>query len=264
MTNTSKQRPRGPIIEKQETPSSILSKLKVPNIEFTRFKSYQHRTKEWSDGGYSGRVADSGRVRLHKRGNVTIKGFPAWRFGFRNMHQSTVDIQMHFSVYDKYGLVESFSETYTNLRPSEPAEIFVVQGKKKTRLKLETVEVYGNSQLLSSTEVGAVLPPRGFIKTFLLPLIMCFFAMGIVGSPAFPDEKGPAVIITLLTFLIAFIELFNITPVFFMFFLMLMVPFSLQDPTEISVLLILGALYLWMVWRKRYSLKDFLIGAFIA
>jgi hypothetical protein len=269
MTNLKSKSSRIPAGRKPGiTPSNFLEKLKaIPGIEITKFKSYQHRTKEWRGAGYSGSVADNGQVHLHKNYNVYIKGFPAWRIGFKNNCQSTVDILMHFSVHDKYGLQETFTKSYTNLRPGEPAEMFVMQDKKRTQVKLETVEIYTGSQLLSSTEIGAFLPPKtwNLLASFLLVFCMGIYAASIAGNhKEIPDHKAAAVVLSLFAFFISIWELFNITAVMFMFLLLLMVLFSLSDRGEITILLSLGVLYLWSVWKKRYSIKDFLIGAFTA
>jgi hypothetical protein len=267
MTNI--KRPRIPIGVKPRTASSnILDKLNIPNIQITRFRSYQHRTKEWNEAGYSGRVTDNGDIRLQKRYNLTVKGFEAWRIGIKNNHQVTVNIVMHFTVHDKYGLVNSFTETYNNLRPGEPAEMVIKLADKRTRIKMETVGVYAGFQLLSSTEVRTFMPPRTWSKvhSLLLILSMVLISLGMLTdqSATTISSNGLPVIIPLFAFFIATGEAFNITSVFCMFFLMLMLPFAGYSTGGLMVLMIMGCTYLWVVWKKRYSLKDFLIGAFIS
>jgi hypothetical protein len=266
MTNI--KRPKMPIgVKPKMAPSNILDKLNIPNIQITKFRSYQHRTKEWQDAGYSGKVTDNGKIYLNKRYNAIIKGFEAWRIGIRNNHQTTVDIVMHFSVHDKYGLVNSFTETYNNLRPGEPADMVVKLEDKKTRIKMETVEVYAGPQLITSTEVRTFMPPRTWSKvhSLLLVLFMGLISLGMLtDQSATMSIKGPAVIIPLFAFFIAMGEAFNITSVICMFFLLLMLPFAGYSLEGLIVLMLMGCTYFWVVWKKRYSLKDFLIGAFIS
>jgi len=247
--------------------ANILNKLNFPDIEFTKIKAYQHRTKKWQDAGYSSHHAASGRVHLHKNRNVYIKGFPAWRIGFKNKYRFPVDIEMFFSVHDKYGLVETFNKSYNNLRPGEPAEIYVIQDKRKTRIKLEAVEVLTGHQPLYTAAINEFLLRNtwGWVKSVFIVLFMGIYT-GIIASRHVdvPDIKGAAIFLSVFAFFIAFWELFNITPVMFMILFMVIVPFSLHDPGEIGFLMLLGSLYLWAVWKKRYSIKDFLIGAFTA
>lgn len=247
-------------------PNLLINLKNIPELEITKFKAYQHRTQEWQEAGtYDIRITKGGRVYSQRGYNVIIKSFPAWRIGFRYRSYSTINIVMNFSVYDKYGLVGNPTKTYHNLRPKEPVEIIVVQGKWRTRLKMESVQVYEGDQLVSSTEINSFLPPRSWrlLKSFFIVFLLGLLAVSS-NEHATAEYKGGELVLSVFAFFISIWELFNITAVILMLILMIFVPFAIDDLGEKSLLLGLGLLYLWAVWNKRYSLKDFLIGAFIA
>ena len=234
--------------------------LNVPGIQFSRIKPYQHRQKEYHSTGYSGRITESGQVHVRKGYYTSVKVSRAWRIGFKNVGNVPVDIMMRFSVHDKYGKLENFEHVYRNLRPGEPAEIYFEVQDKKANIMFERVEVYANEQLLSSTEVKQLMPRMAWgLKSWAVALFMA-----IITAMALTDPQPMNFVSIMLPFLALTIMgagILNRTPVILMLLLFSLVPFSSHSLEIRTTIMVMGLAYLYWVWKKRHSIKDFLMAS---
>ncbi len=238
----------------------IPNHLHVPGIQFFKLKPYQHRQGERHSSGYHGTMTRNGEVYLHRHYYTMIKVSQAWRIGFKNVGTVPVDVMMHFSMHDKYGQLESFSQGYSNLRPTEPAEIFVDVQDKKLKIMLDAVEVYSNNYLVSATEVKQFMPgmPWG-VKSWVVALIMAIFS-----ALALTDPHPMNFVSMLLPFLALTITgagLLHRTPVILMLIFLSLIPFSSHSVEMKTTFGVMGLAYLYWVWKKRHSIKDFLMGS---
>ena len=242
--------------------SKMMDKLILPDIDIIYFKSFQYRAKAWRVEGYNPSKPSPKKQECR----LNINGFKAWKIGFRNKHQTAINITLHFRIQGMYVPGYDYTKTYNNLLPNEEADIVVVPGLKLASVRLDKVEVFVGTTLLSSTKVGSFMPyTRGrFSFSFLIASFLGLNFLFIASNNMrIPKEHNATTLVYILTFYLAFWEAFNITPVIIMFLLLFVGPFILHDPVQRISLLVLGCFYLWAVWRKRSSIKDFLIGAFI-
>jgi hypothetical protein len=169
-------------------------------------------------------------------------------------------------MHGKYDLVHDYTLKCNNLLPDQETEVVVVPGLKSAMVRLDRVEVLADSNLLSNTEVNTFLPfsKGSFAPSFFIAcLIGVNFLFISTYKKGIPVHNNITTWVSMLGFYLAFWEAFNITPVIIMILLLLITPFILPDPFPKTALIVLGCFYLWAVWRKRSSIKDFLIGAFI-
>lgn len=243
--------------------SGLFDKVNIPEIDITYLKSFQHRTKAWRVEGYN---PSKPPVKKRKEYRLNINGFKAWKIGFKNKHHSAVDITLHFRIQGKYVPGYNYKQTCSNLLPDKEAEMVVISGLKTGWVRLDRVEVYSDSNTLSRTEVNAFMPYwKGsslfsFISSWVLGI--CFLLWNIYMEPD-STHKHTITWLTYISLSLAILDVYNITPVIIMFLLLVAGPFILHDPVQLTVLMVLGCLYIWATWRKRSSIKDFLIGAFI-
>jgi hypothetical protein len=245
----------------------MIDKLNVPGIDITMFRSFQYRTKGWRVEGYNpSQSSKKGRTKPRKEYRLNTNGFKAWKIGFKNRHKVPVDLILYFTMHVKDGQVYDYRQTSKNLLPDLETEVSVVPGLKTARIRLDTVEVYAGTDLLSRTELNSFMPFRkgSLALSFYLA---CLIGVSFLYIPSYkmgiPVHKSTNTWVSILCFYLAFWEAFNITPVIIMFLLLLSAPFIFHDPVPTTVLMVLGCFYLWAVWRKRSSIMDFLIGAFI-
>ncbi|SFD16062.1 hypothetical protein SAMN05518672_101809 [Chitinophaga sp. CF118] len=237
-----------------------LTILNVPGIQFSKIKPYQHRQKEYHSTGYSGRITESGHVYARKGYYTSIKVSQAWRIGFKNVGNVPVDIMMRFSVYDKYGKLETFAQLYRNLRPGEPAETFFEVQDKKAKILFDTVEIYANDQLLSTTEVMQFMPRMGWgLKSWAVALFMAIFAAMALTEPQ--PLNFASIILPFFALTIMGAGILNRTPVILMLLLLSLVPFSSHSLEIGTTIMLMGLVYLYFVWKKRHSIKDFLMAS---
>ncbi|MFL5745092.1 MAG: hypothetical protein ACJ751_10530 [Niastella sp.] len=243
--------------------SGLLDKLNVPQIDITYIRSYLHRTKAWRVEGYYPSRPSSKKAKEYR---LNINGFKAWKIGFKNKQQTPVDITLHFRIQGKYVPGYDYNQTYSNLLPDMKAEMVVVPGLKMVRVRLDKVEIHTGSNLLSSTEVRTFMPywNGNFVFSFITACLLgVSFLFCHTYKQGIPVHNSTTNWIAILGFYLAFWEAFNITPVIIMLLALLVGPFFLHDQVQKIALMVLGCFYLWAVWRKRSSIKDFLIGAFI-
>lgn len=237
-----------------------LNKLNVPGIQFFKIKPYQHRIKEYHRNGYSGSISESGQVRIHKRYYTTVKVSRSWRIGFKNVGNVPVDIMMRFSVHDQYGKLENFAQLYRNLRPGEPDEIFFDVQDKKANIMFDTVEVYANDQLLSATEVKKFLPRMAWgVKSWAVALFMAFITAMALTEPQ--PMNFVSILLPFLALTIMGAGILSRTPVILMLLFLLLVPFTSHSSGIKTAIIIMGLAYLYWVWQKRHSIKDFLLAS---
>ena len=232
----------------------------VPGVQFSKIKPYQHRQKEYHSTGYSGHLTDGGHIHVRKGYYTMIKVSRAWRIGFKNVSNTPIDIMMHFSVHDKYGALENFAQIYRNLRPGEPAEIFFEVQDKKANILFERVEVYANDQLLSNTGVKQFMPrmPWG-LKSWAVALIMAIFSALALTEPQ--PVNFAAVILPFLALAIMGAGLLHRTAVMLMLLFLSLVPFTSHGLEMKITITIMGLAWLYWVWIKRHSVKDFLLAS---
>jgi hypothetical protein len=245
----------------------MLNKLNLSGIDVIWFRSYQFRTKTWRVEGYnpSQTIEEKNAIRSREY-RLNMNGFKAWKIGLRNNHQVPVDIKLHFTMHSADGLAVDFTETCIGLLPSKCEEIQVVPVWKTAQVKLDTVEIYADSRLLSISEVNSFIPfPKWSfaISSIIACLLGVSFLFISSKNKLISVEHIATTLIYIVAFYLAFWETFNITPVIIMFILLVIAPFFLHDPVHISGLIVFGCLYFWAVWCKRSSIKDFLFGAFI-
>jgi len=245
---------------------NMFDKLNIPGIEITSFRCYQHRTKGWRVEGYNpAKPNDPGKIKQSSKYRLNINGFKAWKIGFKNNHQTPVDITLHFRMQGKYVPGYDYTQTCKNLLPGQEAEMKVVPALKMTQVRLDKVEVYAASTLVSSTEVETYMPfwKGNFDFSFILACILGINFLVYSKNAKVPEEHHTTTLIYVLAFCLAFLDAYNLTPVILMFLLVIIAPFFLHNSVQRLDLLVLGCLYLVAVWRKRSSIKDFLIGAFL-
>jgi len=232
----------------------------VPGIQFSKIKPYQHRQKEYHSNGYSGHITEGGQVYARKGYYTMIKVSRAWRIGFKNVSNVPVDIMMHFSVHDKYGKLETFAQLYRNLRPGEPAEIFFEVQDNKANIMFEAVEIYSEGQLLSNTQVKQFMPrmPWG-LKSWAVALIMAIFSAVALTDPQ--PVNFAAVVLPFLALTIMGCGILHRTPVILMLLFLLLVPFTSHSVEVKITIIVMGLAYLYFVWKKRHSVKDFLLAS---
>ncbi|KAA2244839.1 hypothetical protein F0L74_02420 [Chitinophaga agrisoli] len=238
----------------------IPNQLHVPGIQFFKLKPYQHRQRERHSSGYHGTMTNNGEVYLHKHYYTMIKVSNAWRIGFKNVLNVPVDVMMQFSIHDKYGQLETFTQGYNNLRPTEPAEIFFDVQDKKLKIMLDMVEVYANGYLHTATEVKQFMPPQPWaVKSWVVALVMA-----IVSAAALTDPHPMNFISISLPFLALAMTgagFLHRTPVMLMLIFLSLVPFSSHSLEIKTTIGVMGLGYLYWVWKKRHSIKDFLMGS---
>ena len=242
---------------------SMIDKLSIPGIDITGFRTYQHRTKAWRVEGYN---PSRPSLKKNQEYRLNINGFKAWKIGFKNRHKTAVNIILHFRIQGKYVPGYDYTKTCNNLLPNEEADIVVVPGLKSATVRLDKVVVSAGSTILSNTVVDSFMPfIRGsFDFSFYISCILgVSFLFFFSNNKLIPADHSATTLVYILAFYLAFWEAFNITPVIIMLLLLLVGPFILHDPVQRTSLMVLGCFYIWAVWRKRSSIMDFLIGAFI-
>jgi len=245
----------------------MLSKLNIPGIEITSFRTYQYRTKAWRVVGYSpSRFPDEDETNPSKEYRLNINGFKAWRIGLKNKHQTEVTIIFHFRIQGRYVPGYDYSQTCANLLPNQEEVMVVVPWMKTGSVRVKAIEVYEGSILVSHIELNATMPYHrwSFVYSFLLACTLgVSFLFISFNNKHVPVEHHTTTLVYSLGFFLAFWEVYTITPVIIMILLLILAPFLLNSRFQITLLMFLGCLYLRSVWRKRSSIKDFLIGAFI-
>lgn len=246
---------------------NMLEKLNIPGIEITSFRSFQHRTKAWRVEAYNpAKPNHAAFIKQSNKYRLNINGFKAWKIGFKNRLQTPIDITLHFRVQGKYVPGHDYKQTYKNLSPSQKAEMEVVPGVKFGTVRLDKVEVYAGTNLVSSIEVKTFMPfwkgNFGF-SALLSGILGINFLIFSFNNSTVPGDYQATTLIYILAFCFVFLEAYNITAVISMFFLLLFAPLYLYNPVQRVDLFVLGGLYLIAVWRKRSSIKDFFIGAFL-
>jgi hypothetical protein len=268
MVATSSNKPKLPFSGlPRKSVQGIMKDFIIPGIDIISFRTYQFRTKAWRVKGYNSSRNTTNRLgRKRREYRLNINGFKAWKIGFKNRLQVPVDITLHFTMRTKDGFEYDYTEVCKNIQPGKEAEIAIIPGLKTVQVRLDTVEVNAGSNLLSRTEVNSFMPFSEWSFAFSF-FIACIIGVSFLFISLYRKEvtesNDAAKWVSILGFYLAFWEAFNITPVIIMFLLLLSSSFILYNPLHIVGLLVLGCFYLVAVWRKRSSIKDFLIGAFV-
>ncbi|OQP54923.1 hypothetical protein A4D02_00960 [Niastella koreensis] len=239
----------------------MLNDINIPGVEVIYFKSFQFRTKAWRVQGYNPSRPPAMKSKEYR---LNINGFKAWKIGFKNRYQTPVTITLHYTVKGKI-LSSSYKETYSNLLSNMEAEMVVISGLKTGTARLDRIEVYSGSALLTRVEVNKLMPYwkgnswLSFVTSSTLGLCFWFWHT---------QERNfvhniTTHWITWIAIILSLLDVYNITPVIIMLLLVLAAPFVFHDPVQLTTLLVLECSYVWAVWRKRASIKDLLIGAFI-
>jgi hypothetical protein len=146
------------------------------------------------------------------------------------------------------------------------AEIVMVSELKTGQVRLDRIEVYSGADLLSGTEVNTFLPywkGNSVISFFIACLLGISFLFWDIYKKDLPVHNPVTHWIAFIGCALILLEAYNITPAIIILLLLLIGPFILQDPIQITSLMVLGCFYVWAVLCKRSSIKDFLRGAFI-
>lgn len=231
--------------------------LNVSGFKIYKLKQYQHRTKHRHDTGYSGRITQSGRIYIQKNWYTTISTRNAYIAGCQNTGTTPASIHLHFSVYDRTGhKIDSFIKSTPRLLPGKSHEMpFEIQADK-TILKLEGAEVYREGEESSFMPVKQTVPVMLSIKASLAALFLCFVAAMALTEPHAPN--APAILLPLIAIIAFTMTVLNRTPIWLMFIFLMLVPFSGYTVELRAGILAVALGYLFLVWNKRGSLKDFL------
>ncbi|RFM35424.1 hypothetical protein [Chitinophaga silvisoli] len=231
--------------------------LNVSGFKIYKLKQYQHRTKHRHDAGYSGRITQSGRIYIQRNWYTTISTKNAYIVGCQNMGTTPASIHLHFSVYNRTGQkVNTFIQSTSRLLPGKSCEIPFDLTIDKAYVKLEGVEVYREGEGSAYTPVMRAIPPMIGIKASLAALLLCFVSAMALTEPHV--SNAPSVLLPLIAIITLTMTILNRTPIWFMFIFLVLVPFSGYKPEMSTGIFAVAIGYLFLVWNKRGSLKDFL------
>lgn len=231
--------------------------IKVPEIKFTKIRPYEHRVKKYYNTGLHGHLHENGHITLHQNGHSSyVVNADTWRIGLTNISSTPVNVTLLFTAYDQYGALHNFAEVFRNIRPRESVDSFVTTVDKN--VMFDSVEVHDTGdKLISRTEVKQPLPrmPWG-VKSWIFALLMAFIAtMSLIDTQ--PNNNVVNMVLPVAAIIIMTFGLLKRTPVLLMIAFIAAIPFSNHVIDAKVMLLLAGLAYLYFVWRKRSSVKDF-------
>jgi uncharacterized protein YcfL len=231
--------------------------LNVSGFKIYKAKQYQHRTKVRHDAGYTGRITQSGRIYIQKNWYSTISTKNAYIVGCQNTGTTPASIHLHFSVYNRTGQkVNTFIQSSSSILPGQSCEIPFDLTIDKANVKLEGVEVYRDGAAPAYTPVRSAIPSIISIKASLAALLLSFVAAMALTEPHVPN--APSVLLPLIAIISLTMTILNRTPIWLMFIFLILVPFSGYTLELRAGIFAVAIGYLFLVWNKRGSLKDFL------
>lgn len=230
--------------------------IRVPGLDLFTVKAYQFRER-----------GDS-RHRGYARGNsetlpgavaaiYAVRKLPAWRIAFTNTGNTTVSVMLNFSIHDKHGKRDDFAKVVRNLNPQEPADMDVTLSRKADKIFLDTVEVFGDDELISRTQVNRFLPrvtrgPKAWMVALALTGLSALFYTNLRPGNNLVNSMLPV-----LGLIVTAAGLTGRTPVVFVLLFLIALPFSNHTLQTQAALAGCVVVYLTVVWSRRRSWQDF-------
>jgi hypothetical protein len=234
-------------------------KFSLAGIEFFSFKPYKHRWKNRISQGVHGHITERGYIYFHEQFYTVVKDFEAYTIGFKNKNSFPVDVEVELSTYDRSGsITHTFREKCTFIKPGENGSINFRLPEKSINVKLGKVLLYNHNfdDPFQAVNVNRMLPGKPFaIKGWIVAFITTFMTLGGLTEPV---AKNFAVfILPLIAFLLMIFGFLNRTPTWLMFIYLILVPFTPYSRDMKIAFMLLGAAYMYVVWVRRRSFKDF-------